>query len=437
MSLESADMAGDIPSMQRRDAALKQPWHIDKSPASRNSKQVTVLGAGIAGCTAAVALAKRGFDVRVIDRHPEAGCEGSGNNQAIVYPKLSSRDDVLPRINLASMKFATEYYRPFWQQGLGQQCGVIVLPESDKVLADFRIIGERFKDQPALVQLLQNQNLCALSGLNLQAELGLHFPQLGWLKPAEICRQLLAQNQIPLVRADIYQIQQTNGQWHLLDQEHRSLFTSETLVIANAYGCQQFKQTEFLPVTQLRGQVSYLEANPESSKLKTVICGEGYITPEHNGLHSCGATYNKGVFTTAVREQDHQTNIEQMSATDRGLGTAIAPQDHKDLHGRANYRCTTKDYLPIVGPVPDLPSLIEDYSVLRRDARARISAYGSYFPNLYIHCGMGSRGLSYAPLTAEVLAAQIDGKTGPLETELCLAMHPARFVIRDLKKKRI
>ena len=430
-------MAGDTLSKQRADTALKQPWHLNKNPSTRISNQVTVLGAGIAGCTTAVALTKRGFDVRVIDRHPSAGCEGSGNSQAIVYPKLSSRDDVLPRINLASMKFASEYYRPFWQQGIGQQCGVIVLPESEKLSADFKVIGERFKDQPALVQMLQNQDLCDLSGLNLQAELGLYFPQLGWLQPAEICRQLLAQNQIPLLSANISRIQQTNGQWHLLDQDSKSLFTSETLVIATAYGCQQFEQTAFLPVTQLRGQVSYLKTNDQSSKLKTVVCGEGYITPEHQGLQSCGATYNKGVFTTEVREQDHQTNIEQMSATDKGLGTAIAPQDLQQLQGRANYRCTTKDYLPIVGPVPDLPRLIEDYSPLRRDARTQIHSFGSYLPNLYIHCGMGSRGLSYAPLTAEVLAAQIEGDTGPLDTELRRAMHPARFVIRDLKKKRL
>jgi tRNA 5-methylaminomethyl-2-thiouridine biosynthesis bifunctional protein len=50
---------------------------------------------------------------------------------------------------------------------------------------------------------------------------------------------------------------------------------------------------------------------------------------------------------------------------------------------------------------------------------------------------MGSRGLSYAPLTSEVLAAEIAGETLPIEDELRLAMHPARFLIRDLKKKRI
>jgi tRNA 5-methylaminomethyl-2-thiouridine biosynthesis bifunctional protein len=54
-----------------------------------------------------------------------------------------------------------------------------------------------------------------------------------------------------------------------------------------------------------------------------------------------------------------------------------------------------------------------------------------------VHCGMGSRGLCYAPLTAELLASEIAGEMPPLERDLRLAMHPARFLIRDLKKNRL
>ena len=180
-----------------------------------------------------------------------------------------------------------------------------------------------------------------------------------------------------------------------------------------------------------------LSTSEASIGLKTVICGEGYITPAQNSTHNCGATYNKGLFTTALREEDHCANIEQMSATDNGLGNALGPQNTASMGGRANYRCTTKDYLPIVGPVPYVPSFLKDYDALRHDARKLVPTLGSYQPNLYVHCGMGSRGLCYAPLTAEILAADIAGEVPPLERELRLAMHPARFLIRDLKKKRI
>ena len=412
-------------------------WHLDKSPAGRSTREIAVLGAGIAGCTSAVALAKRGFNVTLVDRHPIAGCEASGNNQGIVYPKLSARDDVLPRINLAAMQFSSRYYQPFWAQGLGRQCGVIVVPENDKIKQDFEIIGQRFKDQPNLVQLHGNEQLCRLSGINMQAQIGLYFPQLGWLSPADICQQLVAQHQIPLLQADIQRIAHNDDRWHLFGADGQSCITSETLVIANAFDCKQFQQTEFLPVTQLRGQISYIPSNRASSALKTVICGEGYITPQHNGQHSIGATYNKGVFTTALRPEDHQANLDKIGATDCGIATVIGSQNVTTMTGRANYRCTTKDYLPIVGAVADLAQLIEDYSGLRRDAKSSIATAGSYLPNLYINCGMGSRGLSYAPLSAEILAAELAGDEPILDKDLRLALHPTRFIIRDLKKKRL
>lgn len=412
-------------------------WHLDKSPAGRSTREIAVLGAGIAGCTSAVALAKRGFNVTLVDRHPIAGCEASGNNQGIVYPKLSARDDVLPRINLAAMQFSSRYYQPFWAQGLGRQCGVIVVPENDKIKQDFEIIGQRFKDQPNLVQLHGNEQLCRLSGINMQAQIGLYFPQLGWLSPADICQQLVAQHQIPLLQADIQRIAHNDDRWHLFGADGQSCITSETLVIANAFDCKQFQQTEFLPVTQLRGQISYIPSNRASSALKTVICGEGYITPQHNGQHSIGATYNKGVFTTALRPEDHQANLDKIGATDSGIATVIGSQNVTTMTGRANYRCTTKDYLPIVGAIADLAQLIEDYSGLRRDAKSSIATAGSYLPNLYINCGMGSRGLSYAPLSAEILAAELAGDEPILDKDLRLALHPTRFIIRDLKKKRL
>jgi len=418
-------------------AKTASPWYLDRAKPSQHKKTVAILGAGIAGCTAAAALHTRGYKVTVIDRHRMAGQEASGNSQAIIYPKLSVRDQPLPRVNLAALMLASRYYKPFWDAGYGEQCGVLVVPENAKVQQDFIAISERFSHQDSLVQMLDNAGLCALSGINMSSELGLFFPQLGWLPPAQICQQLLQRDSIPLLSADIKRLKQGDGSWQLLDEKNQLVIEAETLVIANAYGCEQFEQTKFLPVTQLRGQISLLSTSEASIGLKTVICGEGYITPAQNSTHNCGATYNKGLFTTALREEDHCANIEQMSATDNGLGNALGLQNTASMGGRANYRCTTKDYLPIVGPVPYVPSFLKDYDALRHDARKLVPTLGSYQPNLYVHCGMGSRGLCYAPLTAEILAADIAGEVPPLERELRLAMHPARFLIRDLKKKRI
>ena len=72
---------------------MPNPWHLNGNPTGRSTREIAILGAGIAGCTAAAALAKRGFKVSIVDRHQSAGCEASGNSQGIVYPKLSPRDD--------------------------------------------------------------------------------------------------------------------------------------------------------------------------------------------------------------------------------------------------------------------------------------------------------------------------------------------------------
>lgn len=415
------------------------PWYLAKQRPQIATREIAIIGAGIAGCTAAVALKRRGFKVRVIDRHPRAGCEASGNSQGIVYPKLSPRDDFLPRINLAAIQYCRDYYQPFWDEGLGKQCGILVVPENPKKADDFAEISRRFANRPDIVQPVDNRELCKLAGISLKAKTALYFPQLGWLPPALVCQQLLERDNIPLLQADIHSLKrhETTNSWTLQGGDGQTLLDSESVVIASAYDCKKFAQSEYLPLRKIRGQISQLPCTAESSRLRTVICGEGYFTPAEDGLHSCGATYNKDINTREVREEDHQTNIAQISATDPGLAAVIGHPAIGTLSGRANFRCTTPDYLPISGALPNVPDMLEDYAILRRDAKTVLATRGSYLPNLYVNCGMGSRGLSYAPLTAEVLAAQIAGETLPLEQELLNAINPARFIIRDLKRKRI
>ena len=419
------------------------PWYNIANPVPRTRKTVTVIGAGISGCTVAAALKKRGFEVTVIDRHSHAGAEASGNPEGIVYPKLSPRDDLLPRVNLAAIQFASDYYQPYWDSGLGRQCGVLVVPENDKARRDFKLISQRYADHREMVQTIAHEQLEALSGVPLKAESALYFPKLGWLPPQLICEQLLELNNIPLVKADIQRLEYSEQQnrWQLYDKSRQLVLEgdnhSESVIIASAFDCKEFSQTAYLPLNKIRGQITQLPCTVESRKMKMVVCGECYITPAENGLHGCGATYNKDLFTTELRDIDHQTNLEQIAATDEGLAAVLGDPPKESLTGRANFRCTTSDYLPIAGPVPDRAAMLEDYAILRKDAKTPMTIPGAYLPNLYVNCGMGSRGLSYAPLTAELLAAEIAGDDQELDKELREAMHPARFLIRDLKRNRI
>ncbi|MBL4602173.1 MAG: hypothetical protein JKY84_05475 [Emcibacteraceae bacterium] len=49
--------------------------------------------------------------------------------------------------------------------------------------------------------------------------------------------------------------------------------------------------------------------------------------------------------------------------------------------------------------------------------------------------GLGARGFLSAPLLAKYLTSIISGEKPPFDEAICHALHPARFIVRQLSKK--
>ena len=424
----------------------------------RQSPKVAIIGAGISGATTARALAERGLEVQVFDKAPQPGAGASGNDQGILYAKLSPQPGPNGDFNLHALMFALRYYRQYCPQAAHFR-GLLQLAQSEKEQQLQQQISqwlELHKAEP-LARRVSAEEAGAIAGLPLEFD-GLYFPAAGWLEPQKVCAALLQHDNIHLhCNANIEKLIPTENGWLLRPcrsgpwprsdwQQQQALiaamgrsytestgFLTDTVVICTANGIRHFPQTADLPLRPIRGQVSSAAATEDSQQLKTTLCGEGYIAPAHGGNHSFGATFKLKETETDLREEEHRENLETLAEMLPRVAKEFATQP---LGGRAALRAATPDYLPMAGPVPDWDSIDSTYADLRKNRKFLIPQSAGYQPNLYVLGGLGSRGFTYAPLAAELIAAWVRGEVMPVSSELVKALHPARFAIRNLGKNR-
>lgn len=424
------------------NARFTAPWATTRlSPAlNQPARRAIVIGAGLAGCHTARALAERHWQVTLIEQHGELATEGSGNPQGILYAKLSPKHEPLPQFNLAALLHAQRVYSPLWQsldENFGQQCGVIQLAHTDKEATLHQSLQENYGEAADFVRFVQADQASALAGIELQHP-GLYFPSAGWIHPPSLCQYLVGHNNITIMRETaVAAIEQDSGLWQLQNKHQQTIASAPVVVIAAANQANTFAQTQHLPLRPIRGQVSYLPATTASKHLKTVLCSEGYIAPVHDDQHCLGATFNLKDASPELRACDHQHNLDNLEAYTPSLRQCFEKLDSNNLDGRVAFRCSTRDYLPIVGPAPKYTGFLEDYALLRKNAKSSIPVAGDYWQGLYLNIGHGSRGLAYTPLCAELIAAQITRTPLPLTRDLTTALNPARFIIRDLIRNKI
>lgn len=414
------------------------PWPLVDRPVAPATRRALVIGGGLAGCHSARALAERGWQVALLERHPRVASEASGNPQGLLYAKLSPKPSPAASFNTLSLIYAQNHYRPYWQKGtgFGAACGLLQLAQSPAAEAMQRQIA-RTLTSDELARAVTPEQASQLAGLPLPHS-GLYFPRAGWLDPAAVCRALVDHPNIDVgPGTEVAQLTYERETWYALDGAGQTLAEAPIAVLANARSVTQFEPTGALPLKAIRGQITELPASAASERLQVALCAEGYLAPAHHGKHCVGATFNLKDSDPEPRASDHQTNLETLAQFGNDIVGLFREQRAETVSGRVAFRCATPDYLPLVGPVPDREAFLEDFASLRRDARLDIPLAGRYWPGLFVNVGHGSRGLAYTPLSAELLAAHITGEPSPVGRTLTEALHPGRFLIRDLMRNRV
>ncbi|WP_236184601.1 bifunctional tRNA (5-methylaminomethyl-2-thiouridine)(34)-methyltransferase MnmD/FAD-dependent 5-carboxymethylaminomethyl-2-thiouridine(34) oxidoreductase MnmC [Pseudomonas juntendi] len=406
------------------------PWYA-RPPATPGPRQALVIGAGLAGSASAASLARRGWQVTVLERHAAAAQEASGNPQGVLYLKLSAHGTALSQLILSGFGYTRRQLERLQRGQDWDACGVLQLAFDAKEAERQGKLAGAFDH--GLLHALQHTEAEAVAGVALPAG-GLFYPEGGWVHPPALCQQQLQHPGIRLVtHQEVIELRKVADQWQAWAGE-RLLASAPVVILAAAAEVRRFDACAGLPLKRIRGQITRLPATVGSRALRTVVCAEGYVAPPRGDEHTLGASFDFNSDNLAPTVAEHQGNLALLDeiSTDLAQRLGVATLNPEHLQGRAAFRCTSPDYLPIVGPLADAQAFADTYAVLARDARQVPQAPCPWLGGLYVNSGHGSRGLITAPLSGELLAAWVCGEPLPVPQGVAQACHPNRFALRRL-----
>ncbi len=410
--------------------APEKPWFARPAPLTAE-RRALVIGAGLAGCATASSLAARGWQVSLLERHADVAQEASGNPQGVLYLKLSAHGTALSQLIVSGFGYTRRLLESLQRGTDWDDCGVLQLAFNAKEAERHAQLAAAFPED--LLQWLEQPEAQNRAGIGL-AHGGLYYPEGGWVHPPALCHAQAAQANIELLsHREALELRKVGEQWQAFDGE-RLLASAPVVVLAGAAEIKRFAQSAELPLKRIRGQITRLAETPQSQALTTVVCAEGYVAPARLGEHTLGASFdfNSDDLTPTIAEHVGNLAMLEEISSDLVARLHISEQPVEDLQGRAAFRCTSPDYLPIVGPLADREAFLAAYAALSKDARQVPDIACPWLAGLYVNSGHGSRGLITAPLSAELLAAWLENEPLPLPRSVAEACHPNRFALRRL-----
>ena len=397
-----------------------------------SQRHALVIGAGLAGCAVAERLAARGWEVTVIDAAGAPAQGASGNPAGVLRPQPSLDDNPLARLSRAAFLHALRHLYRLTDAGLPlrwNNCGVLYLARDPMHEQNQRQIADRLASTPDYLRFVERDQAATLARWPVKVG-GWWFPSGGWVQPASLCRANLQSQTgriLPRFGRTVARIERHGDAWHALDAEGSVIATAPHLILANATDGRRLAggaTVAQLPLRNARGQVSLLPQS-ETAPIDIVVCQDGYLTPALDGIRCAGASFSVDDEVAETRLADHRDNLARLAAMLPGYAANIDPAM---LAGRVGFRSMTLDRMPIIGAIA-----ATDRTLAAAPAITRMSGMPRQ-PGLYGLLGLGSRGLVWATLAAELLASQIAGEPLPLEGDLVDAVDPARFLLRRTRR---
>ena len=331
-----------------------------------------VIGAGLAGASTAASLARRGWQVQVLDAATSPATAASGLPVGLMAPP----------------------------PGAGKDVRSLLLK-----------LGIRLTLQQAQELLKSGQDWAPSGIMTAQPNHPAQWePNAAWIKPHRLVQAWLAQPGIQFRgNARVASISTTHGEWILRDANNAVLATTGLVVLACAGGVEDLLTGSGMrlrqPLEGIHGQMSWaLQHKSDQLGLPSFpLNGFGHLVPDvpldAGPAWFAGATYALGNVlddaapTVAQGHEFNQSRLAQLHPPSAEvMAQRMVDGSIQAWHGT---RFTAQDRMPLVGPFNDFASPGKP-------------------PALCINSGFGSRGLSWSVLCAELLAAQIGNEPLPI-----------------------
>jgi tRNA 5-methylaminomethyl-2-thiouridine biosynthesis bifunctional protein len=339
----------------------------------------------------------------VLDAAPALGAGASGNPAGLVMPRLD-RGGALSEVFLAAYLEAVAAYEAL---GVFEACGVVQRAEQKRAAA----LADLLADPPLPADWLS----AAGNGAALHARAGL-------VRPLEALAAMLAGARV-MLEAPVEIIEHAGDGWVLRAPDQRAMLKADAVVLACGPALARFGPARFLPLQIAHGQIEWgAGAGP-----KHALTQGSYVAPFDGGV-LFGATFDKA----PTSEGDaRRRNLAALSALAPEIAARI---DVAALRSRASERVTTPDRAPIAGLLPDAQAWRARFAALAQGGRVALDTPAPAHDGVYVLGGLGARGLTLAPLLGERIAAEMFGAPQALSRAATEAIHPARFLLRALKK---
>ncbi len=364
-----------------------------------------VIGAGLAGAAVAASLARRGWQVQVLEAGPHPAAGASGLPAGVLAPHVSPDDALLSRLIRAGVRATWEQARTLLDEGTDWRAsgvlerrgaGLARLPEgwsADGPNESWHASPEQLRE----------------AGLPPDAT-GIWHARGGWVRPARLVEAWLGQPGIRVrTGSRVTRIDAspgTPGLWVLRDAEGEVLAEADRVVIAA--GHQSNLLAPAMPLQPVRGQLAWGRMAEDMRLPLMPINGDGHLiahVPDSGGaLWLSGATFDRDDDETGIRSEDTESNRQRLARLHPEAAGQLAPLFARgELQAWAGVRCASSDRRPLLGPLsPDAPA------------------------GPWLCTAMGSRGLSFAALCAELLVARWHGEPLALPASQARALDAQR-----------